>query len=251
MAKRRYKRGAERCRTAKYHVVKARLANPDIPESYVGVQDPVLKRIRAMAILKDRINGMSLQEVADKYRVGLVTVQRTLSWAKRASLLVEVEDMVLQDFVPEAATVLLQTIRAKTQPPVKDGDPVAPFVPLPTPEAVRVALEVWKGTGVLRKPGSKSPSNPVGDSGDDLAKHIQSLRARAALDEATHDGELLGTGESDSGRQLEAGAREPLGLPAGEAPSGGPPVDGADGQVATPAGEAVGSRDPEAGPVEP
>ena len=251
---RRHKHGKRRCRTAKYYTpVTPRLANPDEPASFTYVREPQLKRLRAIAILKDRVEGMSEQDAAEKYRVARSTIQRTMSWAKRANLLVEAEDQVLQEFVPQAGVVLAEAMQGRVTIGKSDDDAGVenPLVDLgPSEQAIRVALAVYQGTGIFRKPGAKSPSNPVGDAGDDLAKHIQSLRAKAALDEATLDGDLLESSESGSDRQLTPGPRIVGRLTAGETATGGSPVDGADGSTPAAPGTPIGAWDPQAGTVD-
>lgn len=231
-------------RTAKYHFGgEYSMTNPKVPHAYFMPRGPA-KRLRALAMVKDSLT-LTRAQVAAKYQLSKESVQRTLSWAARAGLMVEVEDMVLQNFVPEAATVLMQALRARTKPELKEGDAPPPFVPEPTPEAIKIAVEVFKGTGVFRKPNQKSPSNPVGDAGDDLAKHIQAIRARALLRETSTEGELLE--QSDSVGQLTTGSRIAGYLTPGSPTPGEPPVDGPDGTPATQVGAPAGASDDETG----
>lgn len=220
-----------------------KLSNPDIPHSYVSAQRNPMKRLRALAMIKDRLT-LSRDQVAIKWNVSNRSVDRTLSWAKRANLLVQAEDRILGKTLASAEAVMDAALSQQMVQTEHGG-----YTPGegPSPAAVKVALEVFKGTGILRKPGTKSPANPVGDDSNDLQKHIQVLRAKAALDDATIEGALIGDGIQTNPARLLAGD---VFVAAGEPERAAEPDRAGavcpDGAAAAAPGEAPGQPDDEA-----
>lgn len=149
--------------------------------------DPV-KRIQALAMWRELTNGASVAEVAAKFHVSPHVVRRRLSYGDRAGLFIHHEDVILKSMVPLAENVLIEALI--------DGDKA-------------VALEIYKGTGLLRKPGTKAPAvaEAGGVKGDSLEDHIARLRQTHDLAETVdaqftsqHDplAGLLSPGEPDA-----------------------------------------------------
>jgi hypothetical protein len=194
------------------------------------IRDPQLKKLRALKIAELRVLGKTIPQVAKAMGLAEKTVDRTLSWAKRAGVYTEEQDIILQEMVPLARNVLLQALR--------EGD-------------VSIALEVYKGTELFgRKSGAKGGSQGGGDE-DELERWINSRRRQASDRENSVDGELLPAG----GTQLTVGERKLLPA-AGELDSGQPtnqesgtfpPGNAVDGTVSSQTSSPVGSVDGEVG----
>jgi hypothetical protein len=162
------------------------------------LRDPDLRRLRALRMIEMRIKGKTMKEVADEFGVSTDTVERTLSWAKKAELVVEAEDKILRDLVP-AAHKAISDVLAGTNDEVK----------------ARTALEIFKGTlpSFAKKPTVKG--NASHDAQSDLSSYIDTLRNGLIA-----DGEVLG-GEA---ALPERGAQRQITAGAPGAPSEGLPV---------------------------
>jgi hypothetical protein len=212
---------------------------PKEGKTRTAVHDPELKRLRAIAMMRARIAGNSINRVAEMFQVSDATVERVLSYAKRAGLLVEHGDTILQRMVPLAESAIIDVLKDK------EVDKV---------EKAKIALKLYEGTGLLGNKGAPAGVNS-GDS--ELASAMRELREKAKLQEQTIEGQIL---EDAAQRLLTAGvddqvagadqedAGEPAELPqgattvgAGESPphlSPSPPAE-------------VGSADDPGGPAEP
>lgn len=135
--------------------------------NWAYTRDPQIKKLRAIAMVRDKVMGFNKQELAEKYRVSETTVERTLTYARRANIIVEEMDNILQDMVPLARGVLIDAL--------KDGDR-------------SVALEVFKGTGLLGNKGKPSGANA---DDDELLRSMHEIRQRAQLLAETTEGQLL------------------------------------------------------------
>jgi hypothetical protein len=183
-----------------------------------AIHDPELKKLRAVSMIRDRVLGLNNKQLAEKYHLSDKTVERTLSYAKRAGLIVTESDHILESMVPLARKVLIDALL--------DNDR-------------GVALEIYKGTGLLGNKGKPSGGN---SDDDELMRAMNELRARAQLLESTTEGELiaprpqtrlLGESAADAG---EEGLRQPAALTAdpqedrthsgSEAPQTSPSEDG-------------------------
>ena len=121
------------------------------------------KTLRAKAMLKKRITeNKSVAQIADEFNVSKRTVERALSFAQRAELLVAEEDQVLEMLVPKARQALITALNS-------DDIEVSS----------RVALEIYKGAGVLRR-GNGAVKSPA-EVGDELSKYIERIRSQHAL----------------------------------------------------------------------
>lgn len=136
-----------------------------------------------------RIHGASNSDIAQEFKVSKDTVERSLSFAKRAGLVTQFEDQILQDLVPEAIKAFKKAM--------ENGD-------------TTVALEVFKGTGLLLRPSEKVVA-PKSDEGD-LASYIKQIRLpngpnQSALPPASESSAPAGSageGESEPSPILEA-----------------------------------------------
>ncbi len=138
-----------------------------VTKTRTAVFSPELKRLRAISMLRERVRGMTTTEIAESHRVSQKTVERTLTYARRAGIIVEESDKILEEMVPLARGVLIQALR--------EGD-------------VTVALKVYEGTGLLGNKGKPSGAN---SDDNELLKHMEALRQRAQELADTSEGELL------------------------------------------------------------
>lgn len=145
-------------------------------------------------MLEQRIQGSNLNEIAAEFRVSRRTVERTLSWAKKAELIVEIEDKILQELVPAAHSAILAALTDTDNPQ----------------EAGKLALELFKGTvpGFGKtKPKDSGPGNPS----DELSRYIEQFRTgEGVINGSVADSPLL----FDPSAAKTADA-ERLSLPAG------------------------------------
>lgn len=102
-----------------------------------------------------RIRGSSYRDIATEFNVSEDTVERTLSFAKKAGLIASFEDRILQELMPAA----IETYKKA----MENGN-------------VAIATEVFKGTGFLLKPQEKAKT-PVAEAEDStLEIYITKLR---------------------------------------------------------------------------
>lgn len=103
-----------------------------------------------------RIRGKGYRDIAAEFNVSEDTVERTLNYAKRAGLVAQFEDQILQELVPAA----IESFKTAMQ----NGD-------------TQVALEVFKGTGFLLRPQERAkPLVTDGDGDEDLEVYIRRIR---------------------------------------------------------------------------
>lgn len=103
-----------------------------------------------------RIRGKSYKDIAAEFNVSEDTVERTLNYAKRAGLVAQFEDQILEELVPAA----IENFKTAMQ----NGD-------------TQVALEVFKGTGLLLRPQERAkPTIADGDGDEDLEVYIRRIR---------------------------------------------------------------------------
>lgn len=108
---------------------------------------------------------MSNASIAKEFAISSHTVEREIDWAKRQGLVQDYEDSILTQLVPEAIKVFAAALAA--------GDRT-------------VALEVLKGTGMLRKPSDKATygTPPTAEGEESLEIHIKKVMRGGN----THDG---------------------------------------------------------------
>lgn len=147
------------------------LAKPG--KSRTAIHDPELRRLRAIQMMQARVAGNSVKKVAEMFQVSEDTVQRTLTYAKRAGILVERSDTILQRMVPLAETAIIEALKDR------DVDPVT---------RANIALKIYEGVGLL---GNKGKPSGALDGDNELSKAMQELRERAELEASTTEGELV------------------------------------------------------------
>lgn len=137
------------------------------------IRDPAERRLRALKMVELRVGkSATIKEIAEAFNVSEKTVERTLTWARKAGIIANAEDKALQELVPMAHEALKQRLAA--------GD-------------AEVALEVFKS--FLPSFGKKN-NNPGTPTGDELTAHLNQLRGA--------DGSFILEGElvSETGRAL-------------------------------------------------
>jgi hypothetical protein len=132
------------------------------------VRSDGVKRIQALAMMRELAGGKSLAETAVKFNTSQNVVRARLNYAQRAGLFTHHEDVILRGMVPLAEDVLIEKLLL--------GDK-------------EVALEVYKGTGLFRKPGTRAPAatenDGKGGNQETLESHIAKLRTAKELFEST------------------------------------------------------------------
>jgi hypothetical protein len=125
-------------------------------------------RIQALAMMRELAGGKSLADVAVKFNTSAAIVRSRMNYAQRAGLFTHHEDVILRGMVPLAEDVLIERLML--------GDK-------------EVALEVYKGTGLFRKPGTRAPAatenDGKGGQAETLESHIAKLRSAKELFEST------------------------------------------------------------------
>lgn len=191
---------------------------PDPGKQRTAIHDPELKRLRAIKMMEARVAGYSNTEVSRMFQVSVDTVERVLSYAKRANILAERSDAILQRLLPLSEDAIVEALKAK------DVDPVA---------RAQIALKVYEGTGLM---GPKASKGEISGGDDELSRAMKELRAKAKELEDTSEGELVsglpqrliadGTSPQAAGAVGE-NIQEPSDLPSGAAENGaepGPPT---------------------------
>lgn len=161
------------------------------------IKDEAMRKVRVKVWIKERVNGLTIDQIAEKYNVHPMTVRRNLSWAKQMDIFMELEDKMMDELMPMAHESLKRALVNE-----EDG---------------QVALELYKGKNLLKKPGQKITVDQ-GQTGDDLASYISRLGDMDEDDEWT-DGELIAPAEEQ--KSLPAGRPGEIdGDQAGQAQSG-------------------------------
>lgn len=121
---------------------------------------PNLIRLRALKMLEHKLTGKTNKEIGEIFGVSAATVNRALTLADRGDLTAQFEDQILKDLVPLAVSAFKTALT--------NGD-------------AQVALEVLKGTNLLKKQGDKRPvGGPDNGDGDELEIYIRKKRGEPA-----------------------------------------------------------------------
>ena len=112
--------------------------------------------------------GATAPEIAQEFGVSTETVKRELSYAKKAGLIVDAEDRILQELVPSALDSILTALKDTEKPH----------------ESAKIGLDLLKGIlpSFSKKQGPAAP----GDSDDELQRYIASVRAAAVESEVVN-----------------------------------------------------------------
>jgi len=177
------------------------------------VQDPELKRLRALQFLAYRLqHSATYKQIAEHFNVSKDTVERVFSYAKRAGLIVQHEDKILQELVPAAIGAVKRALDDQEHPQ----------------EAGALGVKLMEGA----LPGfGKKQTNGKGVSGSDdsLARAIEEARRDFShvlegevIDETPRALEAGDQTAADAGDAGELHLAEPAGP--GDDPSGTPRV---------------------------
>ena len=181
-----------------------------------------MKKEKAKLAALDRAQGMTVAEIAQKYRITASTVAERIRFAEQQGLLDQHVSMVVKQLVPQAMGVYELAM--------------SDLYHEVSPQVVSVATRVLEGTGVLRKPGAAAPSGGEGEVS--TIEEYRALRiTRQSAAEESHDASR-GSGQSGWGTVLDADQADPGGdldrhLPqlseggngGSENPAGGDPED--------------------------
>ncbi len=136
------------------------------PPSPMAVNEPKFRRLRAMKMVEGKVmRNMTNRELADEFRCSVDTVERTLTWAKRADIFASYEDKIVEELIPLAHTAIRDALA--------DGN-------------AKIAVEVFKGLNLLRT-GQSAPGTVARAADDDLAAYIAAKRDKAQLLASTID----------------------------------------------------------------
>lgn len=149
--------------------------HPHMRRGDTALRSDELRRLRGLMMLEHKIKHAATNaDIAKEFNVHPETVRRTLSWMKRAGIIVDYEDKVLQELMPLAHEALKKALQKGN---------------------VDVALEIFKG--MLPSFNKKVASGPSVSSGNELSAYIDQLRGELGV----IDGELA---ESEPAKALQA-----------------------------------------------
>lgn len=130
---------------------------------------PEQQKARALKMLEMRLlEGKTAEEIGAAMGLKKSTVYKAMSLARKAEIVVQFEDRLYNELLPLAHSAVLGALA--------DGN-------------AKIGLAVLQGTQVLR-PNQQRSANAVAED-DELARYINRKRAHAALEEQTHDAELI------------------------------------------------------------
>jgi hypothetical protein len=127
-----------------------------------AIHNPDLKRLRAAQFLEYRLaNNASREQIAAHFKVSVSTVERVFAYARRAGLIVQAEDKILDELVPAAHNALKAALTDKDNVQM----------------AGQLGLKVMENA--LPGFGKKPAAGKGGGSGDEdaLAKAIEEARS--------------------------------------------------------------------------
>lgn len=141
----------------------------------MATKTPRQLQVRAAKMLEQRImKGKTNAEIAKDFGVSAATVGAAMSLAAKADLIVSFEDKLVNELLPLAHNAAKSALL--------DGN-------------ARVAMEILKGTQILRPSQQRSAAQAADD--DELTRYIAQKRAAARLAEVTIDAEFRSTPPSE------------------------------------------------------
>lgn len=140
---------------------------------HTRLNDPDLRRARALLIIEHRIRGNSIAETARHFGVHPNTIVNEIDYAKRNNLIQKFEDQCIEELVP----VAIQAMRTA----LSNGD-------------VDAAKEVLKGLGVFRKPSSKPLLKPEAEAPAEDSLEIYVKRISKGELDAQSQSRTVGSG---------------------------------------------------------
>ena len=115
------------------------------------------------------MRNMTNTDLAQEFKCSVDTVERTLTWAKRADIFANFEDKIVQELIPLAHTTIHEALI--------NGN-------------AKIAVEVFKGLNLLRA-GQSAAHSVQKIQDDDLAAYIATKREKAQVLENTIEAETL------------------------------------------------------------
>jgi hypothetical protein len=132
----------------------------------MGLAEPKFKRLRAMKMVEGKVlRNLNNAELAKEFHCSVDTVERTLTWAKRADIFATFEDKIVQELIPLAHDAIKSALA--------EGN-------------AKIAVEVFKGLNLLRT-GPAAAGSLAAAKEEDLAAYIAAKRDKAQLIEQTID----------------------------------------------------------------
>jgi hypothetical protein len=123
------------------------------------------QKARAFKMLEAKImEGKTHDEIAQDFGVAKSTVAKAMSLAKKGDLLISFEDKLHQELLPLAHDALVSAL---------------------TEGNAKVALEIFKGTNILKKTPVVTKTQQ--QDADDLSAYIFAKRTQALLEETSID----------------------------------------------------------------
>lgn len=110
-------------------------------------------------MIERRLSGTSLKAIGAEFNIQVVHVMNELQWAERQGIVQGFEDQILSELVPASMTALKSAIEAGN---------------------TELALEIFKGTGLLRKQADRSPTQPTQVIEESLEVHVKRITQPAA-----------------------------------------------------------------------
>lgn len=111
-----------------------------------------MRKIRALMITKRKLtSGLSDKLIAKEFGVSPDTINRAIRYALKENLVQDLEDQLLADLAPLAIKNLTASLK-RTEDPT----------------TAAVALKIFEGLGVLKKPRVDKASASEGGAGDEL-----------------------------------------------------------------------------------
>jgi L-cysteine desulfidase len=129
----------------------------------MAVMEPKFRRLRAMKMVEGKVmRNKTNRELAEEFHCSVDTVERTLTWAKRADIFATYEDKIVQELIPLAHSAIRDALA--------DGN-------------AKIAVEVFKGLNLLRT-GPAAAGSVARVADDDLEAHL--LEQTIDVEATTH-----------------------------------------------------------------
>ena len=136
----------------------------------MAIVEPKFRKLRAMKMVEGKVlRNMTNKDLAQEFKCSVDTVERTLTWAKRADIFASFEDKIVQELLPLAHSAIRDAL--------VNGN-------------AKIGIDVLKGVNLLR-PGQAATNSVQHIQDEDLAAYIATKRERAQLQENTLEGETV------------------------------------------------------------
>lgn len=131
------------------------------------IRDPALRKLRFLRFVDDKLSGLTHPQIAEKNGVSVNTVDREMSWGKRAGIIVEAEDHLLSTLFPLAKQAIIDALTPRTI--FDEKGEVKEVIPGDVGVAMKLYDKVVKGR----------EAKGEGNSLDELTKFIAARRQMA------------------------------------------------------------------------